>query len=91
MKKRILAALLVGAMTIGTAGCATLDRMGKSLGSDLSGGLNRTVTVYSLDGNTKIAEYKGKLDVETTENKVFFDLNGKRTIIYNATVIVQED
>lgn len=63
----------------------------KSWSSNTSGGLVRTVDVYDLSGNL-LKEYTGKIDVQDTEygNKVLFDLDGKRTIIYNATVIVQE-
>lgn len=64
----------------------------KSINSDMKGGIERTVEVYDQQGNL-IKKYTGKFDVETNEygNKVLFDLNGKRTIIYNATVIVQEE
>jgi hypothetical protein len=64
----------------------------KSIGFDMGGGLNRTVTVYSYDGK-QIAQYSGKFDIETNDygTKVLFDKNGKRTIIYNAVVITQEN
>ena len=91
-KKRIIA--ISAAFIILTAtltGCSSeLSRDLKTIESNFSGGLNRTVTVYDNHGNV-IKEYSGKIDVETNENKVLFDLNGKRTIIYNATVIVQEN
>jgi hypothetical protein len=63
----------------------------KDMTSNTSGGLERTVEVYDQSGKL-IRTYEGKLDVQENEygNKVLFDLNGKRTIIYNATVIVQE-
>lgn len=64
----------------------------KNISSNTSGGLERTVQVFDQNGNM-IREYSGKIDIKDTEygNKVLFDLNGKRTVIYNATVIVQED
>lgn len=67
------------------------QRMLKTISSDVTGGIERTVEVYDQQGNL-IKTYEGKLDVETNDygNKVLFDLDGKRTIIYNATVIVQE-
>ena len=90
-KKRIIAILAAFIiLTVTLTGCSGLSRELKTIGSDFSGGLNRTVTVYDNHGNV-IKEYSGKIDVETSENKVLFDLNGKRTIIYNATVIVQEN
>ena len=47
--------------------------------------------VYSATGEF-LKTYEGKLDIETNEygNKVLFDMDGKRTIIHNATVIVKE-
>lgn len=73
------------------SGCtASFQRGMKDLASEYTGGLNRTLTAYSATGE-KIGEWQGKIDVEISENKVKFDLNGKRTIIYNCIVIVQED
>jgi uncharacterized membrane protein YeiB len=67
------------------------QRMVKSWTSNTTGGLERIVEVYDQSGKL-VKTYEGKLDVQDTEygNKVLFDLNGKRTVIYNATVIVQE-
>ena len=64
----------------------------KTFTSNTGGGLVRTVEVYDQSGKL-IKTYKGKIDVQDTEygNKVLFDLNGKRTVIYNGTVIVQEN
>lgn len=63
----------------------------KSWQSNTSGGLERRVEVFDQQGNL-IRTYEGKLDVQGNEfgNKVLFDLNGKRTVIYNGTVIVEE-
>lgn len=83
----IAAVLIVAVMSF--AFSSEFRRAGKSFKSNVEGGLNRTVTVYSATGE-KLAEYSGKIDVEANENKVLFDLDGKRTIIYNGTVIVQE-
>ncbi|WMW48087.1 hypothetical protein RFN66_03595 [Bacillus paralicheniformis] len=54
--------------------------------------MERTATVYDQSGN-KIKTYKGKFDVEINNygNKVKFDLNGKRIMINNAVVIVEEN
>lgn len=86
----IAAVLFIVCMVIWTqteSGARTM----KSMKSDTSGGLSRTVEVYDQDGDL-IRTYSGKIDIEDTEygNKVLFDLDGKRTVIYNATVIVQE-
>lgn len=73
------------------SGCADWDRTVKDFGSDMTGGLDRTVTVYDNAGN-QIAVYEGKIDIEDSEygNKVKFDLDGKRVILYNCSVIVEE-
>lgn len=73
-------------------GCASMDRSMKSFESDINGGLNRTVTVYDYNGN-EIKSYTGMIDLEESESndKVLFDLNGKRTIIHGGIVVIQEN
>lgn len=62
----------------------------KSTVSNYTGGLNRTVTVYDYDGKP-IQSWSGKFDVSENENEMFFDdENGKRVIIQNGIVIVEE-
>ena len=92
MKKKILAGIgIIFALTIGLTGCASLERWGKDISSDVSGGLDRTVEVYDYSGNL-LKEYSGKIDLESNEEgKVKFDLDGKRYIIYNAIVVVEEN
>jgi len=89
MKKTALVALIcvMAAMFSGCAGC---DRMSKTIGSDIDGGLYRTVTVYSNTGE-KIKEWNGKFDVSENDNEVYFDLDGKRVIIHGGIVINEED
>lgn len=89
MKKTILT-LLVAMMALMFSGCAGCDRVAKSIGSDVSGGLHRTVTVYSNTGE-KIKEWNGKFDVSENDNEVYFDLNDKRVIIHGGIVIDEED
>jgi len=90
MKKFLVVGLLIVILVM-FSGCEQIFREGKDLVSGFTG-LNRIVTVYGIDG-TLIKTYEGKLDVETNEygNKVKFELNGKRVIIYNAIVIVDEN
>ena len=63
--------------------------------SDLGGGLERTINVYTANGDL-IATYKGKFDIEenTSEGivKVKFDMNGERHIIYGSTgtIVIDE-
>lgn len=90
MKKRIIrlfaiACILVCAI-IGATGCSTIDRAVVNIKSDISGGLQRTITVYTADGK-KIANYEGKIDIDTNDGGyVKFDFDGKRYIYYNCFV-----
>lgn len=61
-----------------------------SCNADISGGLYRTVNVYSLDGKL-LATYEGKIDIDdNTNGSVMFDLDGKRYVYYHAIVEVIE-
>ena len=62
----------------------------KDFKSDWSGGLNRHLTVYTADGKV-LAEYDGKIDLESNESGVVkFDFKGKRYMYYNCFVEVIE-
>jgi hypothetical protein len=63
----------------------------RTIRSEWTGGLDRHMEVYTPDG-TLVRTYEGKFDIEANEygNKVLFDVDGKRIIIYNAIVIVEE-
>lgn len=88
--KRICIVLTALAVLFALAGCESWDRTMKDMGSSLKG-LERTAEVYDQNGNM-IKSYEGKFDIEVNDygNKVKFDLDGKRVLIYNATVIVEE-
>lgn len=90
MKKFIIGSCSIF-LIFALAGCSTLERFGKNINSDVSNGLNRTVSVYSQDGKL-IRTYTGKLDIRQNKygNEVLFDLNGKRIIINNAVVVTEE-
>lgn len=65
----------------------------KSWESNIDGGIERTVTVYNIDGDI-IQQYSGKFDVDTNDNRIIFDdENGKRHMIYwtTGTVIIDEN
>lgn len=89
--KILMGIMLIIVLTLSMTGCAGLTRTCKSIGSDLTGGLDRVVTVYDQNGNV-LQTYEGKIDIEDTDygNKILFDLNGKRIVIYNSSVIVEE-
>ena len=59
--------------------------------SVVTGGLNRTLTVYDYNGDT-IKTYTGKFDIrdDGADNQVFFDLDGKRVWIQGGIVISEE-
>ena len=66
--------------------CASLERGIVDIKSDIGGGLNRTINVYTADGEL-MATYKGKIDLEmTTGGYVKFDFEGKRYIYYNCFI-----
>lgn len=72
------------------SGFASLERFTKTIDSDLNGGLDRTVVIYTYTGE-ELARYEGKIDLQTTDGgKLLFDLDGKRYIYYNCTVEVIE-
>lgn len=93
-KVAFVAALVVSVLAIvtvcGLAGCSTFSRNVKSATSDINGGLNRTVTLYDNTGN-EIKSWHGKIDLESNDQEVFFDLNGKRVIIQGGVVVSEED
>lgn len=84
----LIVTLVIGILAL--AGCASTQRSCKSCHSDMSGGLNRIINVYALDGEL-IATYEGLIDIDDNENgSIMFDLNGKRYVYYNAIVEVIE-
>ena len=54
--------------------------------SELSNGIERTITIYTADGKI-IAQYTGKIDIEGNDGGyVLFDYDGKRYTYYNCFV-----
>lgn len=94
MKKFIVSAMAIFVLFVGVIslnGCASCSRSMKSFGSDISGGLDRTVTVYDYNGNV-LGEWSGKFDISEDDNEIYFDdENGKRVIIQNGIVICEEN
>ena len=73
------------------SGCSTIGREMKTIGSDMSGGLDRTVTLYDYQGD-KLGEWSGKFDISETENEIYFDdSDGKRVIIQGGIVVCEEN
>ena len=92
MKRKIITII----MLIGTifpmiilSGCASCSREFKSFQSNISGGMNRIVTIYDYNGNI-LRTYEGKIDITDSENEIMFDLNGKRYVIHGGIAVVEE-
>lgn len=86
MKKICFLVAIGFALVCGMTGAATLGKMIANARNDAKGGLQRTITVHTADGK-KIANYEGKIDIETTSGGyVKFDFDGKRYIYYNCFV-----
>lgn len=91
MKRTKIVVLAIIFIMIGLCSCtASQRREWKSISSDLTGGLERTVTVYDYNGN-EIKSWTGKFDVSDSENEVYFDVDGKRVIIHGGIVINEEN
>ncbi|WP_336772316.1 DUF5052 domain-containing protein [Paenibacillus sp. MMO-58] len=93
MKKKLAVIAGMAVLMLLMSGCGeSYERYQKDLQSEYHGGLQRSLKVYSATGE-QIAEYEGKFDIEADTSgsgKIKFDLDGKRVIIYNATVITEE-
>lgn len=88
IKRAVLITVILVSGLLG--GCSSCSRMGKSIGSDFGGGLNRTVTLYDYSGE-EIRSWSGKFDVSESENEVYFDTQeGKRIIIHGGIVVNEE-
>ena len=94
----------VAALIVGVAICAGIvwwsfgtesgKRAYKDQQSNIEGGIQRTVSVYDVNGEL-IKEYSGKFDIETDNESyiLFDDEDGHRHIIYytTGTIIVDEE
>lgn len=86
MKKKIIAILCGILIIISFSGCASWDRTVTDMKSDINGGLNRTIKIYTANGDL-MAEYNGKIDIDMNDGGyVKFDYNGKRYIYYNCFI-----
>ena len=95
----LLLGLILGGLLIGGAifylNTESGKRAIKDMESEMNNGINRTVSVYDVNGEL-IKEYRGKFDVdtgscETAPYIVFDDENGKRHIIYYTTGTITID
>lgn len=85
-KKKCMILLTAILLAFQLAGCSWWDRMKVDIASDKAGGLQRTIRIYTQDGEL-MAEYEGRIDIESDTNGCLkFDYDGKRYIYYNAIV-----
>jgi len=92
MRKFIVLSIILILSSMLIVGCSTETQARlKKDNESAREGLNRLLTVYSHDGKV-LKTVKGKFDVEpsTENNKVKFDINGQRFIIYNAVIVCEE-
>ncbi len=91
MKKIIAIAFAIIILIFSLCGCTEAGKRNwKSMESNWTGGLNRTVTVYDYNGDP-IKSWTGHFDVSENTNEVWFDLDGKRVIITGGIIINEEN
>ena len=92
MKKILLALALVATVGLTATSCTeSQQREIKSITSNWTGGLNRTVTVYDYNGQ-KIKSWSGQFDVkETDRNSVYFDTEDDKRVIISGGIIINEE
>lgn len=83
-------ALAVGSTLAGCTNPGGLEAQQQKDAVSSSQGLHRVVTVYSQDGKTILRQYEGQFDVDSSNGRIKFDIWGKRVLIYNSPVIIEE-
>jgi len=92
MKKIIIIIIsIICLLSVSSCACESLKRDIKSISSDFSGGLNRTLVLMDYEGDT-LKTWTGRFDIRDSgaDNQVFFDLNGKRVWIQGGIVVSEE-
>lgn len=91
MKKLIFSIVIALVCAISFSSCESYSRELKSLSSDMTGGLNRKLVLMDYTGDT-IKTWEGKFDIQeqSGDNRVFFDLNGKRVWIQGGITVSEE-
>ena len=95
MKKGRIAAtvfivLVVIAILFVSCGGENAKRLRKSIFSNYTGGLDRTVTLYDYEGDV-LRTWSGKIDLTESQDELMFDLNGKRTVIQGGIRVIDEN
>lgn len=84
-KKLLVLVLIINILIICLTGCASWNRFKTDLKSEFNNGIERTINVYTADGEL-LATYTGKIDLASDTTYVKFDFEGKRYIYYNCFV-----
>lgn len=87
----LLSCIILGGFWFYYNGTARGLRAKKSQESNLNFGINRRIEVYDVTGGL-IKSYEGKFDVDYDDNRIIFDEDGKRHIIYypNGIIFIDE-
>ena len=80
---------IIGVLFFVLSNTASCSRFTKTVDSNVNGGLNRKVSVYSYTGE-KICDWTGKLDYTYENNRLLFDMNGKRYSVLGGIVVTEE-
>lgn len=90
MKKTLLVIIAIITTLLLTVGCTGNQQRGiKSVKSNLTGGLNRTITLYDYNGK-EIRKWEGKIDLSEAENETDFIVDGKRVLIHGGIAVIEE-
>lgn len=93
MKKKFITGVVMIGLAPALTGCASWNRFGKDINSEMSNGLKRDIKVYNADGKI-IMEEKGKFDIKHTSRSLQYidQKNNKHNIYFgdNTTVTVDE-
>lgn len=89
--KKILVSIISIICILMLSSCESWKRGVKSIQSDFSGGLERTLVLMDYQGDT-IKTWTGKFDIrdDGSDNQIFFDLDGKRVWIQGGIVVSEE-
>lgn len=84
-KRKFVLIAALGALLL--TGCtASTQRACTDIKSNMNGGLDRVVNIYTANGDL-IARYEGKIDLSSNDGGYLkFDFDGKRYIYYNCFV-----
>lgn len=92
MKKKVLVAFTLVALSFSLTGCASWSRIGKNVKSEVDNGLKREIKVYNVDGKV-IFSQKGKFDIKYEDHDLqYVDSHNLKHNIYigSGTVVVDE-